>query len=74
MRVPGRGEYGNTCTFVAPARPGDRLTAVAVEVARRGRSGVCDVTVTNQDGAVIALMRGNSRQIGGAHIEETDNG
>lgn len=64
----------NAITFVAPARPGDRLRAVAAEVVLSGRSGVYDVTVTNQDGAVIALMRGNARQIGGVHFEETDHG
>ena len=64
----------NAITFVAPARPGDRLRAVAVEVVRSGRSGIYDVTVTNQDGAVIALMRGNAREIGGAHFEETSDG
>ena len=60
----------NAIPYVAPARAGDRLRAVAVEVVQSGRSGVYDVTVTNQHGAVIALMRGNSRQIGGAHFEE----
>lgn len=60
----------NAVTFVAPGREGDRLRAVAVEAVRAGRSGVYDVTVTNQDGAVIALMRGNSREVGGAHFEE----
>lgn len=64
----------NAISFVAPARPGDRLHAVAAEIVQSGRSGVYDITVTNQDGAVIALMRGNSRQIGGAHIEEDSNG
>lgn len=63
----------NAITFVAPAQLGDRLRAAAVEVLRRGRSGIYDVTVTNQDGAVIALMRGDAREIGGAHFEETDN-
>lgn len=60
----------NAITFVAPARQGDRLHAAAVEVVRAGRSGVCDVTVTNQDNAIIAVMRGNAREIGGAHFEE----
>jgi acyl-CoA thioesterase len=60
----------NAITFVAPAREGDRLRAVAVEVVQGGRSGVYDVSVTNQAGTVVALMRGNSRQIGGSHFEE----
>ncbi len=60
----------NAITFVAPGREGDRLRAAAAEVVRSGRSGVYDVTVTNQDGAVVAVMRGNSREVGGAHFEE----
>ena len=64
----------NDITFCAPGRQGDRLTARAVELVRQGRSGVYDVTVTNQDGTIIAVMRGNSRTIKGSHFpeEETD--
>ncbi|MEO1494454.1 MAG: hydroxyphenylacetyl-CoA thioesterase PaaI [Pseudomonadota bacterium] len=64
----------NAITFCAPGRLGDRLVARAVEVVRSGRSGVYDVTVSNQDGTIIAVMRGNSRQIGGTHIEEDQDG
>ena len=60
----------NAITFVKPGRLGDRLTARAVEVAKSGRSGVYDVTVTNQDGTVVAVMRGNSRTIGGTNFDE----
>ncbi len=60
----------NAITFCAPGRLGDVLTARAVEVTRAGRSGVYDVTVTNQDGTVIAVMRGNSRTIKGSHFQE----
>jgi acyl-CoA thioesterase len=60
----------NIITFVAPARLGDRLTAEAKEVARYGRSGIYDVRVTNQGGALIAEFRGASRQIDGKHFEE----
>ncbi len=62
-------------TFCAPGRDGDVLTARAVEVVSLGRSGVCDITVTNQDGTIIAMMRGNSRTINGTSFneeEETD--
>lgn len=52
-------------TFVGPARLGDVLTAEAVETVLVKRSGVCDVTVTNQEGQVVALFRGHSRQIEG---------
>jgi acyl-CoA thioesterase len=60
----------NVITYVAPGRRGDRLTAVAREVARYGRSGIYDVTVTNQDGALIAEFRGASRAIEGKHFDE----
>lgn len=56
--------------FLAPGRRGDTLTAVAEERARTGRSGVYDVRVTDQDGAVIAEFRGNSRSIGGPLVAE----
>jgi acyl-CoA thioesterase len=60
----------NAITFCAPGQLGDRLVARAVEVTRSGRSGVYDVTVTNQDGVIIAVMRGNARTVGGTHVEE----
>ncbi len=53
-------------SFLAPARLGDRLTAEAIERHRRARSGIYDVTVTNQDGETIAMLRGWSRSIGGS--------
>jgi acyl-CoA thioesterase len=52
-------------TFLTPGRLGDRLTARAVEVSRRGRSGIYDITVTRADGTVIAEFRGHSRTIEG---------
>jgi acyl-CoA thioesterase len=51
--------------FLAPAYAGDELTAEAQEQALVGRSGVYDVSVTNQKGQLIALFRGRSRQVGG---------
>ncbi|HTH18157.1 MAG TPA: hotdog domain-containing protein, partial [Magnetospirillum sp.] len=50
-------------------REGDRLTATAEERHRRGRSGTYDVTVTNQEGEVIALFRGLCRVIDGTILE-----
>jgi len=46
--------------FLMPARGGDVLTAAAVETWRAGRSGVTEVTVTNQNGECVALFRGRS--------------
>lgn len=51
--------------FIVSATLGDRLIARAVERHRHGRSGIYDVTVTRQDGAVIAEFRGHSRTIEG---------
>ncbi len=61
-------------TFVTPAFSGDRLTAVAKERQRAGRSGIYDVTVTRQDGSVVAEFRGNSRTIKGTHVPTEDQG
>jgi acyl-CoA thioesterase len=48
--------------FIAPARPGDELTADAVRPAGYGRSGLYDVTVWRPaDGALIAELRGQTR-------------
>lgn len=64
----------NMITFTAPGRLGDRLTAQAQEVSLTGRSGIYDVRVTNQEGVVIAEMRGLSRSIRGQLFDETDMG
>ncbi len=52
-------------TFVATAQRGDRLVARATERMRAGRSGIYDVTVTREEGFVIAEFRGNSRVVEG---------
>jgi acyl-CoA thioesterase len=51
--------------FLAPAREGDELTAVASEVWRSRRNGIYEITVTDQRGARIALFRGRSARIDG---------
>ena len=55
--------------FLAPARGGDLLTAIAREVVREGRNGLYDVRVTNQDSRVIAEFRGKSRTLSGALVD-----
>jgi len=60
----------NTITYVAPGRLGDRLKAEAREIALFGRSGLCDVRVTDQNGKLIAEFRGASRTLEGKHFEE----
>ena len=52
-------------TYLAPGRLGDHLTARAMELSRTGRSGIYDVTISNQDGMTIAIFRGHSRTIKG---------
>jgi acyl-CoA thioesterase len=52
-------------TFVAAAQRGDRLVARATERLRAGRSGIYDVTVTREEGFVIAEFRGHSRTVEG---------
>ncbi len=57
-------------SFLRPARLGMRLSAVAQERQRAGRSGIYDITVTSQDGTVVAEFRGNSRALGRKFFEE----
>jgi acyl-CoA thioesterase len=57
-------------TFIRPVHCGDRLTATAREVARRGRGGIYDVRVTNQRGEHVAEFRGHSRTLDGAHLPD----
>lgn len=62
-----------TITYPSAARLGDRLTARCHEVHRKGRNGTYDCTVTNQDGDVVALFRGQCRILEGhivGHIVE----
>lgn len=54
-------------SFLRPGKRGHTLIATAREVTRAGRSGIYDVSVT-QDGVLIAEFRGHSRTIGGAII------
>jgi acyl-CoA thioesterase len=57
-------------TYLLPVRMGDRLTAAATEVSRRGRSGIYDIRITTQDGAHVAEFRGHSRSVKGTHLPE----
>ena len=59
-------------TFLNAGKLGDRLIARGVEVNRRGRSGIYDITVTRQDGTVIAEFRGHSRTIEGELVPNLD--
>ena len=59
-------------TYLIPGRIGDRMTATATEVSRRGRSGLYDIRVTNQDGDTVAEFRGHSRTVKGTHLPVHD--
>ncbi len=62
---------GSGCTieYLAPGHLGDMLTAEAQERALAGKTGVYDVKVSNQDGRIVALLRGKSHRIGGMVAE-----
>ena len=62
---------GFSVDIVAPGRLGDRLTAVAAEVALAGRTGVYDITVRNQRDELVAVFRGKSYRIKGKKVVET---
>ncbi|KIC49892.1 hydroxyphenylacetyl-CoA thioesterase PaaI [Tateyamaria sp. ANG-S1] len=62
--------HSNQITYLAPGQLDEVLTAKATEIARQGRSGTYDVTVTGDDHRQIALFRGLSREISGTHFEE----
>ena len=51
-------------SYAAPAKAGDVLTAVAEETLRRRRSVVFDVTVTDQAGTIVAILRCHARATG----------
>ena len=59
---------GCSIEFLRPAKAGDVLTCEGVERVLQGRHGVYDMTVTNQDGEVVAMFRGKSTQIKGTVI------
>ncbi|WP_312516793.1 hydroxyphenylacetyl-CoA thioesterase PaaI [Massilia sp.] len=60
---------GCTIDYLAPGRAGDVLVAEAVEQALQGKTGVYDVTVSDQEGRNIALFRGKSHRVGGLVAE-----
>ncbi|MES2149023.1 MAG: hydroxyphenylacetyl-CoA thioesterase PaaI [Pseudomonadota bacterium] len=60
---------GCSIDYLAPGREGDLLSAEAREQALAGKTGVYDVTVSNQDGLLVALMRGKSHRVTGLVAE-----
>src|SRR5215469_7189169 len=51
--------------FLAPAQARDELIAEARELWRSRRSGIYEISVSNQRGETIALFRGRSHCVGG---------
>ena len=58
--------------FIRPAQKGDLLTACARAIHQGGRSGIYDITVTNQHDKIIAQFRGRSARVGGNLIASRD--
>jgi acyl-CoA thioesterase len=56
-------------TYVTPGREGELLTAEAQETNLTGRFGIYDITVTSEDGRVVAIFRGHSAAVPGHVIE-----
>ena len=51
--------------YLKPAREGSRLVATAREVQRIERSGIYDISVSDESGGAIAEFRGLSRTVAG---------
>ena len=49
--------------FLKPGKAGDSLVATACGRTQSGRTGLYDVTITTEDGVVIAEFRGMSRTL-----------
>jgi len=54
--------------WLQPAKLGHELTATARRVAQQGRNSVYDIEVAADDGLVIAVFRGQTRDVGGTYI------
>jgi acyl-CoA thioesterase len=59
---------GIVVDFLAPVYDGDELRAECHEVALTGRTGVYDITVTNQHGKAVVVMRGRSHTVKGKAV------
>ena len=60
---------GCNIEFLQPVFENDVLTAIGVEIALAGRSGIYDVRVENQKGETVATFRGKSARIKGLNVE-----
>lgn len=55
-------------TFVSPGNEGELLVAEAREANLTGRFGIYDVTVTAENGRLVALFRGHSAAVRGTVV------
>lgn len=53
---------GADISFLKATTAGDVLTATALERSKSGRSGIYDVQVRDENGAIVAEFRGRSRR------------
>ena len=53
-----------TINFIRPGKTGNVLTANAEEIILKRRTGIYDITVSDENSKVIAYFRGNSYRIG----------
>lgn len=60
----------NTISYISAVQLGDTLTATAREISLKGRNGIYDVEVTNQNKHIVAEFRGCSRAINDRLFEE----
>lgn len=67
------GQHTET-SFIIPVLPGTILTATAEERASTGRSGIYDITVSDDRGRIVSLFRGHARQIAGNVIDVNSSG
>ena len=58
--------------FLRPVHRDDVLVATATEQSIRGRHGIYDVRIDNQNGETVALFRGKSTQIKATVLEGPD--
>jgi len=61
---------GGSIEFLKPGQLGDVLTCEGIEQVLQGRHGIYDMTVRNQRGEAVAVLRGKSAQIQGTVIPE----
>ncbi len=64
---------GCSIDYLAPALRDDVLCASAVELSRKGRTGLYDVRIENQRGELIALFRGKSYQVRGTVLAQEND-